>query len=517
MKMSPILFFVMLFFLGINSQTTLVNTDIDLYDSSNDFDCTFTFAQFQQLNNPVSIQVVVGVSDVVYGVGKNSNGRPVLIRFDLTNSEILCKDDFLDFGTEAAYGLLFDDVNSKLYTVFTQTQAKPLVTNVDYGDSITGGWLTTFGVGDFTTITFLAQVDPFTLDIVGGTYIRGRVPSGTINAEAIVRSMSYDNVLDVLQVEVASGFSPLTTNREPMSCTGSAPKTWVLEFSATNPLANFDFPLTNCAEECTGDFCEPAASTSTTPALGQITTQSATPTRGASINPIGGETSDSPTNTPTSSSTPSSTPSTTITSSIAPTSIPTALLQTTSPTPSQTIPTILPTLSSSVTPPPAPKVPFGDAGILIIQLDPLAGDKSIIPQEELNLVIASFLAINIDSIIVLHISLREASVMICDNDRDIPDLITAINSDPQDPFFAGTILDGATVIHTVLDVPCEVGQNVLPPSISISVGQIDSPSTISTVNFAVFGDRTGFAASLQPSLFFAITLICTVTLLLIFK
>lgn len=75
------------------------------------------------------------------------------------------------------------------------------------------------------------------------------------------------------------------------------------------------------------------------------------------------------------------------------------------------------------------------------------------PARRLQLLISSFMEIDTDAVIVLRISLREGSVVICDG--DINNFIETVNTDND--VFEGTLLEGATIPtdSVIFDVPCE--------------------------------------------------------------
>lgn len=75
------------------------------------------------------------------------------------------------------------------------------------------------------------------------------------------------------------------------------------------------------------------------------------------------------------------------------------------------------------------------------------------PARRLQLLISSFMEIDTNAVIVLRISLREGSVVICDG--DVNNFIETVNTDNS--VFEGTLLEGATIPtnSVIFNVPCD--------------------------------------------------------------
>ena len=73
---------------------------------------------------------------------------------------------------------------------------------------------------------------------------------------------------------------------------------------------------------------------------------------------------------------------------------------------------------------------------------------------QIRYLISTYLTIDIREVIVISVILYEqASVTLCQG--DVSSLVNALNYYPADPFFNGTILQGATVVYEVYGVPCQ--------------------------------------------------------------
>eukprot|EP01096_Ripella_sp_DP13-Kostka_P009922 TRINITY_DN3833_c0_g1_i1.p1 TRINITY_DN3833_c0_g1~~TRINITY_DN3833_c0_g1_i1.p1 ORF type:complete len:240 (-),score=96.87 TRINITY_DN3833_c0_g1_i1:48-740(-) len=146
---------------------------------------------------------------------------------------------------------------------------------------------------------------------------------------------------------------------------------------------------------------------------------------------------------------------------------PTVSSQPRSATPTATPPLPSPSVTPSVTPPPGKIAQSGSAISLVIKLLPesVEEDGGFAPVDELRYLFATYLNVQVSSIVVTRFSIREASVLICDGQGDADKMIEDINDDGD--FFVGTILEGARVLGVVYGVQCAVGPQVLPP------GQVD--------------------------------------------
>ena len=102
--------------------------------------------------------------------------------------------------------------------------------------------------------------------------------------------------------------------------------------------------------------------------------------------------------------------------------------------------------------------------------------------DELRYLFATYLNVKVSSIVVTRFTIREASVLICDGQGDVDNMIDDINNDGD--FFVGTILEGAKVQGVVYGVQCAVGAQVLPPGeVDYTVPDPSPQQALSPVHF----------------------------------
>ncbi len=105
--------------------------------------------------------------------------------------------------------------------------------------------------------------------------------------------------------------------------------------------------------------------------------------------------------------------------------------------------------------------------------------------DELRYMMSAYLDIPLESVIVTRFSLREATVIVCEGQGKVDDMIDDINHDGT--FFTGSVLEGARVVGVLYGVKCAVGAQVLPPGqVDYSVSDPSPDPLPSSVHFIPF-------------------------------
>ncbi|MGV0027873.1 hypothetical protein [Phormidesmis priestleyi] len=172
--------------------------------------------------------VTIGTSSIYIGYQQVSsvNKNPRLVRFD-GGKRAWCKSDYEvtnDDGT--GYGLIWDG-GSVLYGVFssTGTQGTP---SQDFRRFAGGGWLTSYGAGGGAKIAVLARINPATGTVSNATFLSALLTSGKSNS-LVVKGLSLKG--SNLVVNADSFFSPRRADRSRMTCSGSSPFNYTVEFA----------------------------------------------------------------------------------------------------------------------------------------------------------------------------------------------------------------------------------------------------------------------------------------------
>jgi hypothetical protein len=173
--------------------------------------------------------VTIGTSSIYIGYQQVSsvNKDPRMIRFD-SGKRAWCKSDYEvtnDDGT--GYGLIWDG-GSVLYGVFSSTGTQGIPSQ-DFRRFAGSGWLTSYGAGGGAKIAVLTRINPATGTVSNATFLSALLTSGKSNT-LVVKGLSLNG--SNLVVNADSFFSPRRAGRSRMTCSGSSPFNYTLEFTA---------------------------------------------------------------------------------------------------------------------------------------------------------------------------------------------------------------------------------------------------------------------------------------------
>lgn len=190
------------------------------------FTCNDSEASIKAKGGPA---VTFGTSSIYVGYQQvtSLNKDPRMIRFD-QGKRTWCRSDYevtSDDGT--GYGLIWDG-GSLLYGVFSSTGTQGTVSQ-DFRRFATGGWLSSYGAGGGAKIAVLTRINPATGTISNATYLSSLLSSGKSNS-LVVKGLSLQG--SNLVVNADAWFSPRRSDRSRMTCTGSSPFNYRIEFVA---------------------------------------------------------------------------------------------------------------------------------------------------------------------------------------------------------------------------------------------------------------------------------------------
>lgn len=173
--------------------------------------------------------VTFGTSSIYVGYQQVSsvNKDPRMIRFD-QGKRTWCKSDYEVTGDDGTgYGLIWDG-GSVLYGIFssTGTQGTP---SQDFRRFATSGWLSSYGMGGGAKIAIVSRINPTTGTISNATYLSTLLSSGKSNSLQVKGlSLSGSNLV----VNANAWSSPRRFDRSRMTCSGSSPFNYTIEFGA---------------------------------------------------------------------------------------------------------------------------------------------------------------------------------------------------------------------------------------------------------------------------------------------
>lgn len=190
------------------------------------FKCSDSEATIRAKKGP---KVTFGNSTIYIGYQQVSsvNKNPLLIRFN-NGVRAWCKSNYEVTGDDSTgYGLIWDG-SSVLYGVFSATGTQG-TSSQDFRRFATNGWLKGYGSGGGPKIAILARINPSTGNVASATFLSAVRRNGKSNS-VTVTGLSWTGTN--LVVRANSWFSPRRTNRRAMSCSGSAPFSYRIEFSS---------------------------------------------------------------------------------------------------------------------------------------------------------------------------------------------------------------------------------------------------------------------------------------------
>lgn len=173
--------------------------------------------------------VIFGNSSIYVGYQQVSslNKNPRMIRFD-NGVRTWCKTDYEVTNDDGSgYGLIWDG-GSVLYGVFSSTGTQG-TSSQDFRRFATNGWLKTYGAGGGAKISILARINPSNGTVAYASFLSALKSDGTSNS-LTVRGLTWTG--STLVVNSSSYFSPRRRDRSRMTCTGSSPFNYTVEFSA---------------------------------------------------------------------------------------------------------------------------------------------------------------------------------------------------------------------------------------------------------------------------------------------
>lgn len=194
--------------------------------SSVTFTCSDSEATIKAKNGP---KVTFGSTTIYIGYQQVSatNQNPRLARFD-NGVRTWCKSDYEVNGDDSrGYGLIWDG-ESVLYGVFSATGTQG-TSSQDFRRFATSGWLTSYGSGGGPKIAILAQINPATGTVAKATFLRSVRSDGKTNSLS-VKGLSWTGTS--LVVNANSWYSPLKPNKTRMTCSGSSPFNYTVEFAS---------------------------------------------------------------------------------------------------------------------------------------------------------------------------------------------------------------------------------------------------------------------------------------------
>lgn len=157
-----------------------------------------------------------------------NNQNPIVLRFD--NGELTWKrDDYETSGDDGkGYGLLWDGLN-RLYAVFSATGTQGEASE-DYRRFCSEGWLTSYGSGGGPKVAVIAQLNANTGEPEHGTFLYAKKENNETNS-LVIKDITFDDDFYVV-LTADSWYSPLNTNKEPMTCSASSPFNYQITFDA---------------------------------------------------------------------------------------------------------------------------------------------------------------------------------------------------------------------------------------------------------------------------------------------
>ena len=190
------------------------------------FTCNDSEATIKAKGGPV---VRFGTASIYIGYQQVSsiNKDPRMIRFD-NGRRTWCKSDYEVTGDDGSgYGLIWDG-GSVLYGVFGANGTQG-TSSQDFRRFATSGWLTSYGQGGGRRVAILARINPATGTIANATYLSGQLSNGDSNS-ITATGLSWTG--SSLVVKANAWYSPRRTNKTRMSCSGTAPFSYTIQFAA---------------------------------------------------------------------------------------------------------------------------------------------------------------------------------------------------------------------------------------------------------------------------------------------
>jgi len=190
------------------------------------FTCNDSEATIKAKGGPV---VRFGTASIYIGYQQVSsiNKDPRMIRFD-NGRRTWCKSDYEVTGDDGSgYGLIWDG-GSMLYGVFGANGTQG-TSSQDFRRFATSGWLTSYGQGGGRRVAILARINPATGTIANATYLSGQLSNGDSNS-ITATGLSWTG--SSLIVKANAWYSPRRTNKTRMSCSGTAPFSYTIQFAA---------------------------------------------------------------------------------------------------------------------------------------------------------------------------------------------------------------------------------------------------------------------------------------------
>lgn len=190
------------------------------------FTCSDSEATIKAKGGPV---VTFGTASIYIGYQQvsSTNKNPRLVRFD-SGRRTWCKTDYEVTGDDGSgYGLIWDG-GSLLYGVFSSTGTQG-TSDQDFRRFSTTGWLTNYGRGGGRKVAILARINPSTGTVANATFLSALLSSGESNSMTVT-GLSWTG--SSLKVSANSWSAPRRTNKTRMTCSGTSPFAYTIEFAA---------------------------------------------------------------------------------------------------------------------------------------------------------------------------------------------------------------------------------------------------------------------------------------------
>jgi hypothetical protein len=187
--------------------------------------CSFSRAE---MNEKATVKVESANTAIFAGYQQvaANNQNPIVARFE-GDTQTWCRSDYETSGDDGtAYGLIWDGAN-ELYAAFSATGTQGDASS-DYRRFTQSGWLTGYGNGGGAKVTVLLKLDTSDGSPVAGTYLRSQKSDGKTNS-LVITGLAFVEDAEI-QVLSDAWFSPLATDKAPLSCSGSSPFDYELIF-----------------------------------------------------------------------------------------------------------------------------------------------------------------------------------------------------------------------------------------------------------------------------------------------
>lgn len=206
---------ILFVFLGL-FWTANLKANSSFAEKPNQIDCKMSF---DELNRKANVKMESDGFSFFAGYSQKSknNQDPVVIGFQ-SRKRIFCNDSIETSKDDGkAYGIYYSNGRLFISLTSTGTQGKP---NFDYRRFTKNGWIKDYGKGGGAKVSVLLELEPGSGKPLRGSFLKAQKSDGKSNS-FVITDLNLQS--DGIEVQANSWFSPLGTNKKPMTCNGKSP------------------------------------------------------------------------------------------------------------------------------------------------------------------------------------------------------------------------------------------------------------------------------------------------------